>query len=108
MSGWFVAHLTPHAPGCERLPIAAPERWVRLHTASAPSGLETLLRQIGVGPADVTLRLQQLGDVALILSRPDRPKVPLAFIVEPSERELLEAHQFVSAHWRDQPERKIA
>jgi hypothetical protein len=57
-------HLTAAAPGCVELPIGDKRRWKAFHQASAREVVEALLRRLGKGPDDVSVRQAEIRNTA--------------------------------------------
>lgn len=57
-------HLTAAAPGCVELPIGDKRRWKSFRQATAAEVVEALLRRLGKGPDQVSVRQAEVRNTA--------------------------------------------
>lgn len=61
LRGWTNVHLTAAAPGCAELDIQDKRRWRAFERSTARQVVEAILRRLGKGPDDVSVRQAQIG-----------------------------------------------
>jgi len=61
LRGWTSVHLTAAAPGCAELDIGDKRRWKSFERTPARQVVEAVLRRLGKGPDDVSVRQAQIG-----------------------------------------------
>ena len=66
----IAVHLTPFAPGCERLAIGHPDRWRTFHARPAISVVRTVLTRLRLDPAACRASAEPNGDSGLLAPVP--------------------------------------
>ncbi len=82
-------HLTPFAPGCEKLGMASPRRNATFYGKTLSQVLRATLKRLQLTPADVTVEAEVNGDVNLLAAVPpelvrlqsSEPGVPVPFAI---------------------------
>ena len=111
-------HLTPFAPGMEKVGTADPRRWKTFWNRDLAPVVRALLKRLQIVPADLTVSSQVNGDVDLEIAPPPalakylsgKPeRVPVAVFWEgATQAQLLEILQGLNAAGWTPPELDIA